>query len=111
MKKIIALVLCTISICALLCSCNYQDAVDSVRTELMNTSKDLLDPFFKESQESTAEGEEAVHQANQRRHTLGVAGTAAGKLAGSNHVVFNFKVNRAAANAVGLICSHSFLLK
>lgn len=59
MKKIIALVLCTISICALLCSCNYQDAVDSVRTELMNTSKDLLDPFFKESQEIPAEGEEA----------------------------------------------------
>ena len=59
MKKIIALVLCTISICALLCSCNYQDAVDSVRTELMNTSKDLLDPFFKESTESTANSEEA----------------------------------------------------
>ena len=59
MKKIIALLLCIVSLCLCLfmASCDYQADVDSVRSEMMEGAKDLLDPFLNQIEEEE-EGEE-----------------------------------------------------
>ena len=51
MKRVIALLLCAVFSFTLLfvCSCDYQDKVDSARSNLMETAKDLLDPFLNQS--------------------------------------------------------------
>ena len=58
MKKIFALLLaCSLllTLTLLSTSCDYQAEVDSARTELMNTAKDLLDPFLNRSESHTTE--------------------------------------------------------
>ena len=58
MKKIFALLLvCSLllTLALLSTSCDYQAEVDSARTELMNTAKDLLDPFLNRSESHTTE--------------------------------------------------------
>ena len=51
MKRIVALVLCAVFSFSLLFlySCDYQDQVDSARSDLMETAKDLLDPFLNQT--------------------------------------------------------------
>ena len=36
-------------------SCDYQDTVDSARSELMEAAKDLLDPFLNRSESQVEE--------------------------------------------------------
>ena len=62
MKKTIAFLL----ICSLLftlaiafTSCDYQAEVDSVRTELMEGAKDLLDPFLNRAESHTESSTES----------------------------------------------------
>ena len=58
MKKIFALLLaCSLllTLALLSTSCDFQGEVDSVRTELMDTAKDLLDPFLNRSESHTTE--------------------------------------------------------
>ena len=58
MKRILALLTATFMLCmgVFLVSCNYQDTVDSARNNLMETSKDLLDPFLNQTKSSTENG-------------------------------------------------------
>ena len=58
MKRIIALLL----LCALLftlamafASCDFQDDVDSLRSELMEGAKELLDPFLNRAESGTTD--------------------------------------------------------
>ena len=55
MKKLISLLLLVsiVVLSLLLVSCEYQDTVDSARSNLMDTAKDLLDPFLNQAGSST----------------------------------------------------------
>ena len=57
MKRFFAIILCVLSLCAVLtlASCDYQESIDSVRADMMDTAKDLLDPFLNEAEESTVD--------------------------------------------------------
>lgn len=58
MKKIVALLLACSLLLALalsFASCDYQDTVDSARSELMEAAKDLLDPFLNRSESQVEE--------------------------------------------------------
>ena len=58
MKRVVALLLCAVFSFTLLflCSCDYQDQVDSARSDLMETAKDLLDPFLNQSKPTEGSG-------------------------------------------------------
>lgn len=64
MKKLLALVFCVIFSFTLisLASCDYQEAVDSARSNLMETAKDLLDPLLNQSGSSSASSSSAGSQ-------------------------------------------------
>ena len=58
MKKILALLLiCSLLLVSALAftSCDYQETVDSARSELMDAAKDLLDPFLNRSESHVTE--------------------------------------------------------
>lgn len=59
MKRILALLTAALILCmgVFLVSCNYQDTVDSARSNLMETTKDLLDPFLNQTKSSTENDE------------------------------------------------------
>lgn len=56
MKKLVALLICLILICTVFAftSCEYQDSVDSVRSDLMDSAKEMLDPFLNQSNGSSS---------------------------------------------------------
>ena len=58
MKRFMALILCAVFSFSLLFlySCDYQDQVDSARSDLMETAKDLLDPFLNQSKPTEDSG-------------------------------------------------------
>lgn len=62
MKKIIALfLLCSLlfALAIAFTSCDFQDDVDSLRSDLMEGAKDLLDPFLNRAESSTESGTES----------------------------------------------------
>ena len=59
MKRAAALILMAFVLCLslLLASCDYQESVDSARQNLMDSAKDLLDPFLNQTKSSQPAGE------------------------------------------------------
>ena len=67
MKRIFALIISVFMLCAavFLVSCDYQDTVDSARENLMDTTKDLLDPFLNQAKSSTVDQDATDVQSSQ----------------------------------------------
>lgn len=67
MKRIFALIIAVFMLCAavFLVSCDYQDTVDSARENLMDTTKDLLDPFLNQAKSSTVDQDATDVQSSQ----------------------------------------------
>ncbi len=54
MKRIFVLITALLTLCftLFLTSCDYQESVDSARADLMESAKELLDPFLNQTKSS-----------------------------------------------------------
>ena len=54
MKRAFALIISAFILCftLFLASCDYQESIDSARADLMDSAKDLLDPFLNQTSSS-----------------------------------------------------------
>lgn len=80
MKRIFALIIVAFTLCLtlFLASCDYQESVDSARADLMDSAKELLDPFLNQTKPSNT--------ANSASSDIDKGNSAASSLQESNDV-------------------------
>ena len=68
MRKFVAIILCILTVCLVFAftGCDYQESIDSVRSDLMDGAKDMLDPFLNQSDGSTSSVNSSTDEADNR---------------------------------------------
>lgn len=56
MKKVLVVLLCILTVCLVFAftGCDYQESIDSARSDLMDSAKDMLDPFLNKKDDTSS---------------------------------------------------------